>query len=694
MPGTRVEPRPDRAPVPVPGMPRPRRQSEALPARAFRSARRNPHVSVPLAVPAAAWTAAEIMHAYGMGGYWGIAGLVLAGSVWFFAPHKWTGKDGLPRWPEVWYARASAIALWLWVWLAASLGATPGTGGGTLGPLLLALAAAWGIPWYRHKRPRGMKKRERLLRDWQAFWEGHAYSWNLTGSRVIAASDDGTVVRLRIQLLAGKQTPDDVRGMVRRIESALQDFAAGGGVSIRGVKGNLSQADAVFRRRNPLAGAVGWDESRAPKSVLDPWYPGKTEAGRHRPVRQLGSMFTLGEKGSGKSTLLLARLLSLCGCDDAFSILIDLKGGRSARPVLEAGAADWVITSLAEAEMAYLLAEAELLARAEGAYDGHEQLAPTRSTPAVFLHVDETHRLSSVSRGSAAAANSMEAVATTGRSSLVLEDVITQYGALDASVRSEATRMNLDLRFVFRMPRADMASYAINEWASLDVSKLDGPGECYAQDAPETDPERMRGVFISHDAFRELAPARIAKRGPKPGLKLWCGDRPCPLGGTWQEYLDSRWERLPEAFREISPQYREWAEVHGETEAPAVPPPARRADEGTGAAVAAAIAAETEGDDLAPTPAAEAATRGAGATRREKFAAAVAAAGTDGITRGALAAASGFSPSQVSAELKRLAGRSAVISRDQRWHPVPGRDVRAEMEAARAGDDALLHLAS
>ncbi len=111
-------------------------------------------------------------------------------------------------------------------------------------------------------------------------------------------------------------------------------------------------------------------------------------------------------------------------------------------------------------------------------------------------------------------------------------------------------------------------------------------------------------------------------------------------------------------------------------------------------AVAAAIAKETEGDDLAPTATAEAAARGTGATRREKFAAALAAASGTGITRGALADASGYSTSLVSAELKRLAERGAATSRDQRWFPVPGRDVRAEMEAARAGDDALLHLVS
>lgn len=487
-----------------------------------------------------------------------------------------------------------------------------------------------------------------------------------------------------------------MRSAVRRIESGLQGLADAGMVRVQAVKGNASVVDVFVKRANPLAEAVEWDESRAPSSVLDPWYPGKTETGRWRAVRQLGGMFTLGETGSGKSTLLLARLLSLCGCGDAFDILIDLKGGRSARPVLEAGAADWVITSRAEAEMAYLMAEAEILARAEGAYDGNEQLTPSRSTPALYLHVDETHKLSSVTKGTAQAAASMSTVATTGRSSAVYEDVITQYGSLESSVRTEETRMNLALRFVFRMARADMASFAIKEWAALDVSKLDGPGECYAQDAAETDPERMRGVNITHDAFRELAPARIAKRGPKPRLILWCGDQPCPAGGTWQEFLDSRWARLPKAFREISPQYQAWADEHGEADEPEQRPvPAAAtsspaaADADSGASVAAQIEAETAGDDIAPTPTA-AARSGTAATRLERFAAALSAAADGGLTRAALAAASGYSPSQVSAELKRLAERGAAVNRDQRWFPVPGRDALAELRAIRAGDDAII----
>jgi DNA-binding transcriptional ArsR family regulator len=691
MPGSTIEKRPDHLPVPVPGFPVRRRESEALIPRAFRSGRRNKAVTVPLAVPPVTWTAAEIMHACGMGDDALLAGAVLTLCVAFFARHKWD------RAAERWYAFLSAAALWLWTWAAVTFGPAAGTPGEVLGALLVVLSVAWGIPWYRHYRIRGRRQRQRDLGQWQGLWNHFAPAWGLGGSHVVEAEDNGVTLRWRVQLWAGHQTLADVKAAVPRMESGLQGLADAGMIRVRKVTGNPSLADVIITRANPLQDDVEWDESLAPGSVLDPWYPGKTESGRWRPVRQLDGMFALGETGSGKSTMLLTRLLSLCGCRDAFSILIDLKGGRSARPVLAAGAADWVITTQAEAEMAYLLGVAEILARMEGEYDGHEQITPTESTPAIFFHGDEIHMLSSVNKGSKQAADSMSTVATTGRAARVYEDAVTQYGALEASVRYEETRMNLFLRFVFRMRRADMAAFAIKEWVQLDVSKLDGPGECYAQDEPETDPERMRGVNVTHDAFRELAPARIEKRGPKKKLKLWCGNQPCPAGGTWQEYLDSRWERLPKAFREISPQYQEWTRERGEPEEDDAPPaaprtvtaaPAAAPPPETPASAAAAIAAETSGLDIAPTATAQAQAAGGRAARVQAFCDVLAAGPA---SPAALGRASGLPRSTVNDHLRRLLDRGAVTRPEEGVYVVvPGRSVHAELGAIRAGDDALM----
>ncbi len=694
MPGTDVEPRQDRAPVPVPGMPQRKRESEAAPLRAWRSARRNRHVSVPLAVPVAAWTAAEIMHAFGMGGYAGIAGLVLAGNIWYFAPRKWTGKDGLPRWPEVWYARASAAALWLWLWAAASAGPSAGP----LAPLLVAAATAWGIPWYRHKRPRGMKKRERLLRQWQAFWEGHAHAWDLGGSRVIDAEEKRAQIRLRVQLQPGRQSLQHAKGAVHLIESALQDYSGIGMVRVTGAPGNASQVEVFLKRENPLRDVIEWDPALAPRSVHDPAVLGVSETSDLVRAPQRTNAFVNGKTRSGKSNHLALRLVQLTGCPDDRQVVIDLKK-RSARPLLKASAVDCVITDRDEARDMLRMLCAEIAARSRDWDTGEEQALATPSSPALHVLVDEVNPLASVTAGTAECARYLAIGASQGSGLEVYYEVYTQYGALEESVQTEQTRANLPLRACYATETAEHGAFALGDGWKHDASKLEEKGEFLLKLGPRARDERIRAPHVPHRLLEEItaANARDVKRPPR--LQLWCGGEPSGIGGlTWQEWWDRRWLRIDPALRSVSPQYAEAAEEFGEPKAPsgspsaAAPPPGEDPD--TGAAVAAAIARETEGPDLAPTAAAEAAVRGTGTTRREKFAAALASAAPPGITRGALAEASGYSPSLVSAELKRLAERGAAVSQDQRWLPVPGRDVLAELLAAKAGDDALLHLVS
>jgi hypothetical protein len=696
MPGSDLERRPVRLPVPVER----RRESEAAIPRAFRAYRRRPDLAVPWTVPVACWACAQVMHSAVPDGTLitvvatGIGGGMMA----FLAPSRWD------RPVEVLYVRLSAGALFTWESLAAWQGpGTPWTDG-----LLVVLAAAWGIPWWRHKRPRGRKERKRLFREWEGPWQHNAPRLGLGGSTVIDVTETPAMTRVRLQLVRGSQTIADVKAALPRIESMIDDIDEGR-VSVHKVPGHRSQAELRVKRENPLAEGIPWDESIAPRSVLDPWYPGRTEAAEWRPMTQLGAIFAIGMKGSGKSTLLLTRILSLAGCDDAFSILIDLKGGRSARPVLETGAADWVITTLPEAELAHLLLEAEILARSEGMYDGHEQATPTRRDPAIFMHVDETFKLTSVAKGSKPAADSMAVIASTGRSALVQEDVFTQHGSLEDSVRTEQTRMNLDLRFAFRMPRPEHAAFAIKEYAKYDVSRLEEPGECYATDAPGADPdERLRGVNVSHDEFRRLAPPRIEARGPKPRLKLWCGSQPCPAGGTWQEFLDSRWGRLPAAFRDISPQYREWADgreigapddaVAATAVSPAVAAPApawRRAPVDPEAAeVAARIRDDAEPyKDVTsgPLPAGTLnfATVQAGQEARMLDVLAASSPGAP-VTVRQLCDASGLSSSTAYDKLGRLVALGAVVKvRQGLYAQAHGADVRAATASVKAGDDAL-----
>ncbi|HMH94012.1 MAG TPA: hypothetical protein VK586_23400 [Streptosporangiaceae bacterium] len=683
--------------MPVPGMPQRKRESEALPVRAFRSARRNRHLTVPLAVPAVAWTAGEIMHAYGMGGYAGIAGLVLAGSVWFFAPHKWTGKDGEPRWPEVWYARLSAAALWLWLWGASSLGATAGTDGEALGPLLLALSAAWGIPWYRHKRPRGMKKRERLLREWQAFWGGHAYAWGVGGSRVIEAEEKHVTVRLRIQLMPGRQSVQHVKGAVHLIESALEGMADIGMVRVQPVKGNPSQVDVFLKRENPLRDVIEWNPALAPRSVHDDAVLGVSETGDLVRAPMRTSAFVNGKTRSEKSNHLALRLAQLTGCPDDRQIVIDLKK-RSARPLLKASAVDYVITGRDEARDVLRMLCAEIAARARDWDTGEEQALATTSSPAVHVMIDEANPLTSVTAGTAECARLLAVGASQGSGLEVYYEVYTQYGALEESVQTEQTRMNLPLRACYATETAEHGEFALGGGGQHDTSKLEEKGEFLLKLGPRARPERIRAPHIPHRLLEEITAAN-ALGVKRPRLMLYCGNEPSGIQGlTWQEWWDQRHLRIDPAFRSISPQYAEAVERYGEPEAPsgspspaAAPALTEDTDTDTGAAVAARIAAETEGDDIAPTAAGQARARGAVARGRDAFSAALAAAGQDGISPADLTAASGMSRSWVHDMLARLSDRGAAVKvRHGRYAAAPGTDVARALRDVEAGDTALL----
>lgn len=699
MPGGTIEKRPDHLPVPPPGIAQRRRQSEALPARAVRGVYRNRHLTVPLAVPPAAWTAAEIMRAYGMGTDAGLAGAVLAVSVWFFAPHKWLGKDGEPRWPEVWYARLSAAALWLWLWAAATFGASAGTPGEILGTLLIVLSVAWGIPWYRHKRPRGQRKRQRELSYWQNVWEYYAHTWSLGGSHVIEAEDKPAQVRVRIQLVGGKHTLASLRAAVPQIESALDGVTDIGLVRVQEVPGHPSQGDVFLKRENPLKDPVEWDPSMAPSTVHGDAVLGRVETGEWGLGPMRVNAFVNGKTRSGKGNHLLLRVAQLSGCADDRQVVIDLKQ-RSARTLLRSGGVEYVITTVAEARNYLLMLCAEIAARAREADTGEEQLMATVSTPAVHTLIDEVHPLTSVTAGDSECARLLALGTAQGSGLEVYFEAYTQYGALDESVRTEQTRMNMPLRVCYATEAADHGSFALGDgyhFSGVNTSKLEEKGEFLMKLGPKARPERLRAPKMPFRLFEEIAAANAERLRRRP-LHLYCGSEPSPVKGqTWQQWWNQRFLRIDPAFRKDSPQYAAAVEEFGEpeetapasvrTSAPALPPDDGQED---GATVAARIAAETSGPDLPPTAETQARAAGGRAARVKAFCDELAAA-TEGTSPAALIKASGLPRSTVMDYLRRLLDRGAVTRPgDGVYVPAEGRSVHAELGAIGAGDDALL----
>jgi len=555
-------------PAAVDGAPWPQqeRQSEAAVVTISRWARRNNHVTVPMALLPALWLAGLALHQARAALYVALCGGVLAACVWFFAPHKWTGRDGKPRTAEVWYARLSAALSVAWLTAAAWLG--PLSGFWTpviLASLLTAGCIAWGVPWWQHKRPRGMKKREQLIAWCDAWWQSHAPNWNLRGSRVIDADKSRVTLRIRVRGLAGRHTLLQFRQLIPFIESAAEGWGDIGRVRVEPVKGHPSEFDIYIKQDNPLRGVVEYDPEIAPRSVHDPEALGRTETGEWHMVPQRKNRFVNGATRTGKSNDLLNGVANLSGCRDARFVLIDLKGGRSARPVLKSGTAEYVITEvdgLYGARMYLRMGVAEAKARQMGAYDGNEQLHATEDTPAWFTLVDETHGLTATEDGAGdtESRRHLSDLASQGAGVEMYERVYTQHGSLESSVGTEQIRANLTLRICFRVEEPRHGAYVIEEYHRLDASKLEEKGTCYVKDGPKTHPEQVRTPLIEHAFLEQIASQNAALLGPRPPVRLWCGDQVAyqtddgPV--TWQQWWDDRWLHLHPAFRADSPQYQ------------------------------------------------------------------------------------------------------------------------------------------
>ena len=710
MPGKELMPRPaNLTPVP-PAPPFPERTvtSESGIVRLARWTRRKSHFTIPLAAPFALWLSALTLHIAHQAPYvLPLCGGIFSACVWFFAPHKWDR----PR--EQWYARLSVILAALWLWLAAAIGpAGSMTGSVTFAAVLIAGTGTWGYFWWQHHRPRGMRKRHKLIAQCDAWWLSHCHNWDLGGSYVIDANLSRVTLTVRVQGIAGRHTFQHFQQALPLIESAAEGHADIGLVRVAKVKGHPSQCDVILKQENPLQGVVEYDMALAPQSVHDPAPFGKLESGSWKMTSLRKNRFTNGESRSGKSNDLLVGVANLSGCRDARIVLIDLKGGRSARPVLESGAAEYVITDIDEARLYLRMTVAECQMRAKHAYDGNEQLLATEDIPAVVTIIDEVHGLTSTMNGDSECSALLALAASQG---MGLEEYIwafTQFGSLEESVRTEQTRGNLTMRVCYRVAEARHGAYCIPEYSKLDASKLEEDGTCYMKDGKDAIPEQIRAAHMPHQLLARIAGQNARLLGERPPRRLYCGDlvayRTADGDVTWQQWWDARWLRLDEAFHKDSPQYQaavtafggETA-VTGVTAADAgrasrpVPSPAP----GTGdAAAAAARLAEDNADlmsrlpdDWQPDPGIVARIPAALASQEDRFADALGTATADSpVTPKELKELSGFGNSWIHDRLAALTeiGQVTQVSRG-RYAALPGADIRAGLQTIKERQAAL-----
>lgn len=652
-----------------------------------------------LALPAL-WAAGLALHLLGWATYAGVAGAIVTAFVAAGAHLKWD------RPAEQWYARLTAAGFSVWLWLAALAGPLrPGwLGVPWVSAALAAVVAGWGVPWYRHKRPRGTRRRQKKIAAWDAWWQSHCWHWNLGGSKVGEVWEMGVTTKVRVHGIAGRHTIRHVEQVMHLIESGLEGFADIGMVRAEAVKGHPNWFDFYFKRENPLREIVEFDLALAPKSVHEMAPLVMTESGSWRMASLRVNSFVIGATRTGKSNHLLVRLASLTGCADDWQILIDLKGGRSARPVLEAAAVAHVVTELDEARMTLRMLVAESKARAKYAYAGEEQLHATMEVPALHLLIDEVHGLTSVANGDTECARQLALVASLGNGLEVYTEIYTQHGSLEESVRTEQTRGNLPLRVVYRVEEARHGAYVIPEYSKLDASKLEEKGTCYVKDGPKALPEQGRAPHMPHGLLKKVAAQNAALIAGRPPLRLYCGGEVAyqtddgPV--TWQQWWDTRWLRLDPAFHAISPQYQAavaaspaLAFAAVKAAAPTEPAPSREPGDGDAKAAAARIAAELDevhrGVPAGYRP--PKANLSPVITRqKDAFATALESAPDQGVSPTQLIEESGRSSSWVYAMLRSLVEIGAVTQLGRgRYQPAAGEDIREAMRAIDAGNEAL-----
>jgi hypothetical protein len=632
---------------------------------------RNRHWTVPAAMLPATAIAGEVAKLTGAH-FAGVHSGVIAGAgvgsvaMWLAAPHKWD------RWPERVYAGASVTLAGTWLSVA--------TWTGDSTPMLIAGSAVtvmWGICWFAHKRPRRKKAEVLAVAQWNDWWQHYAPGWSLSGSKIVAVTSRGVTVTLTVQLWAGRQSHQSITPVVHLIESACRDFIGAGMIRTEPNKANGSQVFLHLKRSDPLAKVITFDPVMLPESASGSITEGVSESGKLIRTPMCVNSFTNGATRTGKSNQLSVRLAAKTAVPDARVWLIDRKGGRAARPWMEA--IDWVATTIEEARLMLACAAAEVEARALHAYDGNEQLVPTVEVPAIFVVVDEANAVTSVTRGDSRCAADLAAISSMGSGVCIHDDVVTQYGALDESVRTEQTRSNLPLRLCFRTETSAHGVFALGDKTRADTSRLRGKGSFYWKLGPDAPEEQARGFHMPHDLVREIAKRHGAM--PRKPLVLFASQH--------QAIYDARWQRLPEPLRHLAPQYVPGSSVTDVTEVNTAPP----ADE----AFATAVRIEAEIAHVPDVPLAslphvpDFAVRDSVTRGRDRFAAALQRAPEAGISPKQLMDASGMSRSWIMSNLAALTSNSAAEKvQDGRYRAVPGRDILAALDEIKAANGRLL----
>ena len=180
-------------------------------------------------------------------------------------------------------------------------------------------------------------------------------------------------------------------------------------------------------------------------TVRDPFAIGIQEDGSTLKItiREL-HMFIVGTTGAGKSNLINLIIAQLASCVDTVIWVIDMKGGRTARPWVqawadgstEAPAIDWVATTREEAAM-MMQAFLHAIDTRMNSSVGGSKITPSASMPQIIMICDETADLLGIMRGRRAAVGEE---GTTNTQFIEWAETIAQKGRSEAGSSVWATQ--------------------------------------------------------------------------------------------------------------------------------------------------------------------------------------------------------------------------------------------------------------
>lgn len=322
-----------------------------------------------------------------------------------------------------------------------------------------------------------------------------------------------------------------------------------------------SAADFVMHVRNRSGPRpnVFLPRNNRPSTINRPFPVGVMDNGRKFSLtyREI-TVLIIGVKGSGKSNLENIFIAQLARCIDAVIFMIDLKGGRSARPWMmpwvehhvPRPVIDWLATTREEAELMLDAILAGGMARSRSG-EGWEKITPSADTPAVILVVDETgvmtgHGIRENGLSNYTLAQKLAQITETLRSEAIDQLIAALRGNVDI-MGSTAVKAMSTVRIGLRVTSsADGDSiFPDDHNAAKALARLDNPGDGLVRTGPDISPavhfyriggeEQIRDVALSTGALRPVPEARMITAMGEAYTDRWKRQHGQDLLREWRE---------------------------------------------------------------------------------------------------------------------------------------------------------------